>query len=254
MGEGGEQRWIWVTGASTGIGAALSRRLLKDGHRVIISARSEEKLAALANDFPNRCFPLTVDLTQRESVEKAAAKLSDINAYLDTVVINAGTCEYIDVNAFDARLFDRVMNINVIGSANTVELALPLLRASPKRAQVVGIGSMASVLPLTRSEAYGASKAAMEYFMHSLRVDLAPEGIDVTLVRPGFVKTPLTDRNDFDMPFLVEAEDAAEVIARGMKKRRLIVQFPWQLVWTMRLIRWLPLKWKTGVLKKMVRD
>lgn len=249
-----EPRWIWVTGASTGIGAALSRRLLEAGHRVIVSARSEDKLAALAEDFPNSCFPLAVDLTRRESVETAAARLRGINEYLDTVVINAGTCEYIDIKAFDARPFATVMNINVIGSANTVELALPLLRASPKRALVVGVGSMASVLPLTRSEAYGASKAAMEYFMHSLRVDLAPEGIDVTLVRPGFVKTPLTDRNDFDMPFLVEADEAAEAIASGMDKRRLIVQFPWQLVWTMRLIRWLPLKWKTGLLKKMVRD
>lgn len=249
-----EERWIWVTGASTGIGAALARRLLEDGHKVIVSARSEDKLTALAEDFPGRCFPLAVDLTRRESVEKAATGLREINEYLDTVVINAGTCEYVDIKSFDARPFEPVMNINVIGSANTVELALPLLRASPKRAQVVGVGSMASVLPLTRSEAYGASKAAMEYFMHSLRVDLAPEGIDVTLVRPGFVKTPLTDRNDFEMPFLVEAEDAAKAIAQGMEKRRLIVQFPWQLVWTMRLINWLPLGWKTALLKKMVRD
>ncbi|WP_347331400.1 SDR family NAD(P)-dependent oxidoreductase [Marinimicrobium locisalis] len=249
-----DQRWIWVTGASSGIGAALARRLLQEGHRVIVSARSSDKLAALAEAFPQRCYPLAVDLTRRESVEQAATALKEINGYLDSVVINAGTCEYIDIKRFDARPFATVMNINVIGSANTVELALPLLRASPNRAQVVGVGSMASVLPLTRSEAYGASKAAMEYFMHSLRVDLAPEGIDVTLVRPGFVKTPLTDRNDFEMPFLVEAEDAAKAIAKGMKKRRLIVQFPWQLVWTMRLINWLPLGWKTGLLKKMVKD
>ncbi len=249
-----ESQWIWVTGASTGIGQALARRLLTDGHRVVISARSEDKLEALAREFPEQCRPLTVDLTDRDAMASVADRLKAITPYLDAVVINAGTCEYIDVKQFDAAPFVPVMNINVIGSANTVELALPFLRQSPNRAQVVGVGSMVTVLPLTRSEAYGASKAAMEYFMHSLRVDLAPEGIDVTLVRPGFVKTPLTDRNDFDMPFLVEADTAADHIARGMAKRQRIIQFPWQLVWTMRLISWLPLGVKTSLLKKMVND
>ncbi|UZJ45385.1 SDR family NAD(P)-dependent oxidoreductase [Marinimicrobium sp. C6131] len=248
-----QSRWIWVTGASTGIGEALARRLLQDGHRVVISARSADKLDALARAFPEQCHTLPVDLTDREALSQAADRLKAITPHLDAVVINAGTCEYIDVKHFDAAPFAPVMNINVIGSANTVEVALPFLRRSPNRAQVVGVGSMVTVLPLTRSEAYGASKAAMEYFMHSLRVDLAPEGIDVTLVRPGFVKTPLTDRNDFEMPFLVEAETAAEHIARGMARRQRIVQFPWQLVWTMRLISWLPLGWKTALLKKMVK-
>lgn len=247
-------QWIWITGASSGIGESLARRLLNEGRRVIISARSREKLQAIADEYPNYCHILPVDLTNRSAMNEAQQALKAINGYLDAVVINAGTCEYIDVKDFDGAPFESVMNINVLGAANTLELALPMLRRSPNKAQVVGVGSMAAVLPLTRSEAYGASKAAVEYLMNSLRVDLAPEGIAVTLVRPGFVKTPLTDRNDFEMPFLIDAEQAAEHIAKGMDKRKLCVQFPWQLVWSMRLMSWLPLRWQTQLLQKMVKN
>ncbi len=246
--------WVWITGASSGIGEALARRLLGEGRQVVITARSREKLQSIADDFPDNCHVLPVDLTDRQGLDSAREALMAITDHLDAVVLNAGTCEYIDARQFDAGLFEPVMNINVLGSANTLELALPMLRRSPNRAQVVGVGSMAAVLPLTRSEAYGASKAAMEYLMNSLRVDLAPENIDVTLVRPGFVKTPLTDRNDFEMPFLIDAEQASGHIARGMDKRKLTVQFPWQLVWIMHLISWLPLGWQTALLKKMVNN
>lgn len=247
-------KWMWVTGASSGIGEALARLLLQQGREVIVSARSQDKLQALVRDFPKNCHALPVDLTRRDELERVGQALVEINGYLDAVVLNAGTCEYIDVSRFDAAPFEPVMQINVLGSANTLELALPLLRRSPNRAQVIGVGSMVTVLPLTRSEAYGASKAAMEYLLNALRVDLAPEGIDVTLVRPGFVKTPLTDRNDFDMPFLIEAESAAGYIARGMDRRKLCVQFPWKLVWSMRLLSWLPLAWQTRLLQKMVKQ
>jgi len=247
-------QWVWITGASSGIGEALARHLLQEGRQVIVSARSRDKLERLARQFPENCHILAVDLADRAGLEAAREALGAINGHLDAVVLNAGTCEYIDVKAFDGALFEPVMAINILGTANTLELALPMLRASPNRAQVVGVGSMVTLLPLTRSEAYGASKAAMEYLMNSLRVDLAPEGIDVTLVRPGFVKTPLTDRNDFDMPFLIEAEEAAQHIARGMDRRKLCVQFPWKLVWSMRLISWMPLAWQTKLLQKMVNS
>jgi len=245
-------QWIWITGASSGIGEALARQLLREGRQVIVSARSRDKLQTLSDQFPDNCHILAVDLADRSGLAAAREALQSINGHLDAVVLNAGTCEYIDTKQFNGALFEPVMAINVMGTANTLELALPLLRESPSRAQVVGVGSMVTLLPLTRSEAYGASKAAMEYLMNSLRVDLAPEGIDVTLIRPGFVKTPLTDRNDFDMPFLIDADQAAQHIVRGMDRRKLCVQFPWKLVWSMRLISWMPLAWQTKLLQKMV--
>lgn len=246
--------WVWVTGASSGIGAALARRLLEQGRRVLVSARGTQGLRALVDDFPQTCVSLPVDLTDRDSLAQAGQQLRELTSSLQAVVINAGNCEYIDVKRFSAEPFQRVMDINLQGAANTLELALPLLRECRNRPQVVAVGSMVTLLPLTRSQAYGASKAALEYFMNSLRVDLLREGIDVTLVRPGFVKTPLTDRNDFEMPFLVSPEVAAEHIVRAMSRRTRLAQFPWQLVSVMKLISWLPLGFQTRLLAKMVKD
>lgn len=247
------QGWVWVTGASSGIGEAVSRKLLNDGRKVIVSARNASALEDLARDFPDTCQVLTLDLTDPEQLENAGLKLGEFVDSLQAVVVNAGTCEYIDVKKFSAAPFERVMAINFQGAVNTIELALPFLRRSPERAQLVGVASMVTVLPLTRSEAYGASKAALEYLINSLRVDLAREDIDVTLVRPGFVKTPLTDQNNFDMPFIIPADEAAEHIVTGMNKRKLRVQFPWQLVAIMTFIRWLPLGLQQRLLAKMVQ-
>lgn len=243
----------WLTGASSGIGEALARELLEQGCELIVSARSAERLQALVDAYPERCRVLAVDLTDADQLARARTELEGLCDYLDGVIVNAGTCEYIDVKAFDPAPFERVMAINFQGAVNTLALALPLLRRTG-RAQIIGIGSMVTRLPLPRSQAYGGSKAAFEYLMSSLRVDLAAEGIDVTLVRPGFVKTPLTDRNDFDMPFLQTPEQAARIIATGIHKRRRIVQFPRPLVIIMALVRLLPLGLQTGFLKKLSRN
>jgi short-subunit dehydrogenase len=138
---------------------------------------------------------------------------------------------------------------------------LPLLRNADssqqvqqrRRAQLVGISSMASVLPMPRSQAYGASKVALEYLFNSMRVDMAYDAIDITLVRPGFVKTPLTERNDFAMPFAITAATAAEKILYGVGKRKWLVQFPWPLVVVMQTLSLLPLKIQIAVLKKLSR-
>lgn len=245
---------IWITGASTGIGAALARQLLRDGCELIVTARSLANLQPLLSEFPGQCIPFVIDLADNESLLTAEERLAELTGYLDTVIINAGTCEYIDVQHFTREPFATVMNINFSGAVNTIELALPLLRRSPNRGYIVGVSSMATVLPMPRSQAYGASKAALEYLLQSLRVDLAVENIDVTIVRPGFVKTPLTDRNDFPMPFLQTPEQAAAAIARGMSTRKWLIAFPWQLTSIMNFCSWLPLRWQTALLNNMSRN
>lgn len=245
---------IWITGASSGIGAALARRLLEQGASLIITARSLKDLQPLCDEFPHQCSPLAMDLTDNNSSVAMAEKLSQLAGYLDVVVINAGTCEYIDVQNFSVAPFLSVMNINFGGAVNTLALALPLLRKSPNRSYIVGVSSMVTLLPMPRSEAYGASKAALEYLLNSLRVDLAVENIDVSIVRPGFVKTPLTERNDFEMPFLITTGLAVDYIVKGMQARNWIIQFPWPLVLIMKFCSWLPLQWQTGLLKKMSRN
>ena len=149
---------IWITGASTGIGAALAHKLLLEGNEVIVSARNLASLQSLLKEFPERCKAVVVDLSDKDALLAAEKALHDQLGYLDVLIINAGTCEYIDVKHFVSESFATVMNINFTGAVHTLELALPFLRRSPNRAYIVGVSSMATLLPMPHSEAYGASK------------------------------------------------------------------------------------------------
>ena len=144
-----------------------------------------------------------------------------------------------------------------MGTVRSVERILPHLRrtrASGRPAALVIVGSSAWWFPFTRAEGYGASKAALAYFAQSLRADLAREGIEVFLVSPGFVRTPLTDRNDFPMPFLIEADDAAERIVDGLRKGRHSIEFPKRFTWTLRLLGNLPQGLIDRMAAKMARN
>ena len=247
---------VLITGASSGIGYELALRYLEQGARVLVLARSEERLAQLTAQFPERCLVVKVDLSNATDSQRAGEWISQQVQHLDLAILNAGTCEYVDVNYLSREPFDKVMAINWQGTINSLLFCLPLLRkknSQTEHAQLVGISSMASILPMPRSQAYGASKIAVEYLFNSLRVDLANEPIDITVVRPGFVKTPLTDRNDFAMPFAQTTAEAVSNIMKGINKRHWLVQFPWPLVWMMNSIASLPLRSQVWLLQKISR-
>ena len=250
-----QPKTIFITGASSGIGYALTKLYLAQGHRVVALARQMETLEALRQSYPDSCIPVRVDLTQAAAVEQLAADLPARIGGVDLAILNAGTCEYVDIHHLQASPFEQVMAVNWRGFVNSLLLAMPLLRLQlQQRAQVhlVGVSSMASILPMPRSQAYGASKVAMEYMLNSLRVDLQQEPIAISIVRPGFVQTPLTARNDFPMPWSLTAEEAAEKIARGIARKQWLIEFPWPLVWLMHTIARLPLAWQTWLLQKTV--
>lgn len=247
---------VLITGASSGIGYELALRYLKQGARVLALARSEERLAQLTKQFPQQCLAVRVDLSDADDSQRAGEWINQQVQYLDLAILNAGTCEYVDVDHLSCEPFNNVMAINWQGTINSLLFCLPLLRnknSLVERAQLVGISSMASIFPMPRSQAYGASKVAVEYLFNSLRVDLVHEPIDITLVRPGFVKTPLTDRNDFPMPFAQTTAEAASNIMKGISKRHWLVQFPWPLVWLMNSIACLPLRAQVWLLQKISR-
>lgn len=240
---------IWLTGASSGIGAALVPVLARECRHLIISGRDLQRLQATASGYCN-VTALPADVTDPEALARVAQHIHAVFGYLDTLIANAGTCEYLDAGAFDAALVKRVMTTNFDGLVNTLEAALPLVRAS-RQGYLVAVSSSAAWLPLPRAEAYGASKAAVNYFMQSLRVDLATDAIDVSLVAPGFVKTPLTDRNRFAMPMRITASEAAAAIVEGMHRRSAWIHFPKRFTWPLRLLGCLPARWQTRLLQRI---
>ena len=245
---------IWITGASTGIGRELALQYAQAGNRVFASARAREKLVALAEEaLPNVIVVLPCDITDTMSLQNAAKKIQAQAGYLDKVIINAGTCEYFSLRLPDWQLMTRVMNVNYFGAINTLAAALPLLRKTPIKgnAHIVVMASLASVVPFSRAEAYGASKAALRYFFDSLRVDLQAENISVTVVQPGFVATPLTAQNDFPMPFMLKVETAAAIILRRLKSKPRLIRFPRRLAWILLLLAHLPGLWHYVVTKPL---
>lgn len=249
-------RHIWLTGASSGIGLALARQLLEAGHRVTLSARNAEALTELAAPYPQaRCLPL--DVSDRAAVQEAGQRLEAGPEGLDWVILNAGTCEYLEARAFDSALVERVFAANVFGAVYCVEAALPLLRRARQAGRVpllAATSSAAAYLPLPRAEAYGASKAALSHFLEALRLDLAAEGIDVSLIHPGFVRTPLTDRNDFPMPCRITPEAAARRIVAGLEAHRLDIHFPRRFTTWLKLLGSLPVGLRYRLGKRLSRS
>ena len=232
-----------ITGATSGIGKALAEHALGRGYKVIACGRNKEALASLAS-YRN-VTTAKFDLTDLEETKHALSELS-----FDIAVLNAGNCEYVDIDNFDSNLFRRVFEINVFGIVHSVEALLPNLKAGN---QLVIVDSMARLFPFTQSQAYGASKAAVHYFTKSLEVDLVHKGIAVQAISPGFVETPLTDKNDFEMPMKITDEEAAKSMLKGIEKENRSIFFPTGFGWIMRILHNLPTglqKWLSLKMRK----
>ena len=234
----------WITGASSGIGLALVQHYIKTEPQAVIvaSSRSQDKLEEAFSTYQN-VFILPVDITTETAVDHAAAIIEQQFGYISHLFLNAGNCEYIDELPLDTALIKRIIDVNLMGSIHCINSSLRLLEKSPSRAQIIGIGSQVIFAPFARAEAYGASKAAFDYLLQSLRIDLLAKQIDVTLIYPGFIKTPLTDKNDFPMPFLLSSDKAARHIAYATKKRKRQYSFPKRLRTLLFLSRLLPKHW-----------
>jgi short-subunit dehydrogenase len=245
---------IWIVGASSGIGEALAIRLMEAGNFVIVSARSEDKLTALAQRNPQRISALPMDISKEADIASISQRLQSITDYIDIVIIAAGVAEYEDGLSLDTAMYRRVFDVNFFGMVNTIAIAKPFLEASSHKGYIVGLSSLSMMIGFSRAEAYGASKAAVDYFLHSLRIDLPQRKFDVSVVRPGFVTTPMTSVNDFPMPFLMTADQAADRILRGMEKRKRLIVFPKRLSMILSLLSCLPSLWYKYLGPKTSRD
>lgn len=247
-------RRIWITGASSGIGRAVALELDRRGATIIASARSRDGLEQLAKDAGSgRVHPLPLDVTDRQATLAAAQTIRQQEGGLDIAFFNAGTCEYVEVRRFDSAMFERVLQTNFLSMVYGIEAALPLLRQS-QHPHLVGMSSAVAYGGLPRTEAYGASKAAVKHLLESLRIDLQREHIPVSIVCPGFVKTPLTDLNDFPMPFAISAEQAAKHIADGIAAQRHEIHFPKRFSIPFKLLALFPSRLYTALCSKMVKS
>ena len=251
---------IWVTGASSGIGFVLAKKLACQGHRVYISGRNQDTLNDIvtksSTDLSGKLIALPCDVTDDRAMETL---LQDANIKsLDTIILSAGSCEYIDLPFIDIQKIRRVTETNYFGVINSCIAALPFLKKAAsnpagERPHIIGIGSMSSYVGFPRAEAYGSSKAAMSYFLHSLRIDL-DKCIDVTVVYPGFVKTPMTDQNDFSMPFLLSTDEAADIILKKASDRPLTIAFPSRLNLLLKAMQLFPRLWYSTIAARLSRQ
>jgi len=234
---------IWIVGASSGIGQALARELARRGARLVLSARSVEPLETLATEL-GQGEVVPVDISDPESLDDARGEIL-ANGKLDAMITTAALYDPGHVDQIERDSARKLVAVNLLGTLWFAQAAKGLLR---ERGQLVIFGSVAGYFGLPKGQLYSASKAAVINLVESLRVEYAPE-IDVRLISPGFVNTRLTEKNDFDMPFVMEPDVAARRIADGLAGSAFETHFPRRLTWGLKLLQRLPYRlslWVTG--------
>ena len=233
------QQTIWITGGGSGIGRALAQSFGRDGHRVAISGRRREPLAetAAANPAAIRCHPL--DVTDGAAADRAVTALESSLGPSDIAVLNAAIYTPMWAAGFDRDAFRRTIETNLIGVANAIAPLLKCMRARGSGTIVI-VASVAGYSGLPGAAAYGAAKAGLINLAEALHPDARRFGIRIAVVNPGFVETPLTAGNDFEMPFLMDVDEACRRIRRGIDSGRFEIAFPKRFVLLLKLARLLP--------------
>ncbi len=235
---------VWLSGASSGLGEALATELASRGCRIALFARREELLEALrarlkATHPASEVIVQVGDVRDRTRVHAAIREAELRFGGLDVLLLNAGIGDSLFPDKFSAELVERITAVNYFGAIYSIEAALPAMLAR-KSGTIVGVSSIGAVRGFPTAAPYCASKAALTSFLESLRLDLRGRGVRVITVSPGFIKTPLTDRNRFPMPFLQSPESAARRIVAGIARGKREIHFPRRLTIPMKILRCFP--------------
>ncbi|MDD3352289.1 SDR family NAD(P)-dependent oxidoreductase [Zoogloea sp.] len=236
-----QDRRVWIVGASTGIGAALAVELNSRGARLALSARNGERLRHLCADLRD-ALALPMDVTDAGAFTPALMEILDAWGGVDLVIFNAGTYEPLRAWELTTDNARHTVHTNLLGVMDGAAAVLPQLLLQGHGALAI-VGSVAGYRGLPRALAYGPSKAALINFAETLYLDLAPKGVSVFLINPGFVATPLTAQNDFEMPALLTAADAAQRIVKGFARGGFEIHFPKRFTGVLKLMRLLPARW-----------
>ncbi|WP_257252372.1 MULTISPECIES: SDR family oxidoreductase [unclassified Endozoicomonas] len=244
---------IWITGASQGIGRQLALTMARQGGTVIATARSFGNLDRLQNealDLDGIIIPLPADVTRHDEVMRAAEVITTRFGQVDIAILNAGT--FIKTAGVDFRSnhMRQHFELNVMGVCHCLDALIPMMVNRQSGTLAIN-ASLAGYRGLPAAAAYGASKAALINMAESLYTDLKPQGVDIKLINPGFVKTPLTDKNTFKMPFLMDVESAVDAIVHGLNGKRFEIRFPKVFGMIMGTLRVLPYKAYFGVTRRL---
>lgn len=232
------RRVAWLVGASSGIGQALAFALEADGWQVAVSARRAEPLQSMQARNP-ALSPYPLDVTDVQSLHDAAAAITRTLGVIDLCIFNAGDYTPMPLDAFDVELFRKLCETNYFGVVNGLAAVLPLMLRRGQ-GQILLTASIAGYRGLPKSAPYSASKAAVINLAESLHLELKARGVLLRVINPGFVRSPLTDKNTFRMPFLMEPEEAAQAIMRELPGHNFEIVFPKRFAYVLKLLRILP--------------
>jgi len=225
----------WITGASTGIGRDVALQLAAAGVKVAVSARSVEKLQALGPSV----LIVPLDVTDAGSCKVAVDRIESELGPIDLAVLGAGTYTPVAIDDLDPARFAHMMDTNYMGVVNCLAALAPRMIAR-RSGHLSWIASVAGYMGLPKAAAYGPTKAALINLAESLYPEMREKGVAVSVINPGFVETPLTAQNDFEMPFLMKPEDAARRTINGLAAGRFEVAYPRRFVAILKTVRLLP--------------
>ena len=234
------QKKIWITGASSGIGKAVAEKFAAEGWKVAVSARRKELLQDMAKDQNISSFPL--DVTDRSQINSVFQNILKEFGNIDICLFSSGTYEPKDEQNIDPDKIKNVINVNFLGVIDCVKTVEEYFK-NKKTGHISIVSSIAGYRGLPNSSGYGPSKAALTNFCESIYFDFKKFGVRVSVISPGFIKTPLTDKNEFPMPFLKTVDYAANQIFNGLVKSNAFeIHFPKGLTLTLKFLRILPYK------------
>lgn len=245
---------VWITGGSSGIGLALARHYATQGHQVTVSARPGARLdAARPQLTPLGVHIEPLDVTDETAVGETVARIEAARGPIDLAVLNAGTYEPISATNFTSARARALMEVNYFSVCHALQALLPRYKARGT-GQLAVMASIAGYRGLPYAGIYSAAKSAAIRLCESLHPELRAAGIQLSVINPGFVKTPLTDLNEFRMPFLISAEEAAVKIGEGIASGQFEIRFPRRMAWLMGFLTHLPYAAWFGLARRMLRS
>lgn len=247
----------WIIGASNGIGEALANKFYNENYDLLISARSldrlelvKKNLLAADNNNLGKILVTQLDVLNYDSLQKSVEKITSEFQKIDLVIFCSALYQPMSVIDFDLKIAKETIDVNLVGVINLLHLIVPKM-VKQKSGQIGIIASVAGYCGLPKSFAYGASKAALINLCEGIYPELKLSGVDLSVINPGFVKTRLTDKNDFKMPFLISPEVAADFIFQGLMKKKFEIHFPKKFTFFLKILRMLPYRIFFFITKKL---